>query len=364
MSRNTRPYLISIFMPVYNGSKYLEKSIGSVLKQTFKSFELICVDDSSTDNSYEILKKYAETDSRIKVFQKPNGGTVPKCWNFVMPYLKGNSITYMSQDDLMSEDNLEQMYKRQQVTGADCVLPDMVWYYEGEQENKIIAGVNGNRDIILTNREAVVLSLDWRIHGFALWKSKIIKDEHFPEDSFNSDEYMTRKLLFKSNKVAFCNGVYFYRQDNEMALTKSFGIKNYYMILTKYRVYKLLEDNIFEPSIIESDLIKTYQTHYRLYRTCAQRKEIYSDNDFKNVRLMLFDVYRQFNKKKLLRIAKHRNGFERLKVYLIWVLYYNFSLFKILFFLIYLFDRSNEKFNTIKNRFLSVDLKISFKFYD
>jgi glycosyltransferase involved in cell wall biosynthesis len=120
-------------MPVYNGSKYLEKSIKSVLNQTYRNFELVCVDDSSIDTSYQILKDFAFKDSRIRVYKKSNGGTVPKSWNFVLPLLRGNSITYMSQDDLMSEDNLEKMLQRQNETNADCVLPDMVFYYEINQ---------------------------------------------------------------------------------------------------------------------------------------------------------------------------------------------------------------------------------------
>ena len=83
---------ISIFMPVYNGSKFLEESISSLQKQTFKDFELVCVDDSSTDDSYNVLEKLAQTDSRIKLFQKPNGGNVPKSWNFVLPNLNGKSL--------------------------------------------------------------------------------------------------------------------------------------------------------------------------------------------------------------------------------------------------------------------------------
>lgn len=340
--------IISIFMPVYNGSKYLENSIKSILKQTFKDFELVCVDDSSTDNSYEILKKIADTDSRIKIFQKPNGGNVAKSWNFVMPYLRGESITYMSQDDLMSEDNLEQLHKRQQETGADCVLPDMVYYYEGNQTNKKLAGVNGNRDVILTNREAVILSLNWEIHGFALWKSKIIKDEYFLEDSFTNDEYMTRKFLFKSNKVAFCNGVFFYRQDNEMAITKTYGIKYYYSILTNFRIYKLLEENNFEPNIIASVLYGVYVIYISQYRLCSLRKAIFSDSEFKEIRVMHSDLYSQFNQKRLYELAKYRKGFNRLKIYFIGALFYNFSIFKIIMFLVYINDRSIEAIKKIK----------------
>ena len=144
---------ISIFMPVYNGSRYLKKSIQSVLNQTYTDFELICVDDSSTDESYQILKEFSDKDSRVKLFQKSKGGTVPKSWNFVLPLIEGDFITYMSQDDLMSVDNLEKLYQRQLETGADCVLPDMVFYYEDKSKNNTGRfGVNGEREVIMSNK--------------------------------------------------------------------------------------------------------------------------------------------------------------------------------------------------------------------
>ena len=63
---------ISIIIPVYNVERYLEKCLNSILKQTFQDFEIICVNDGSTDNSLEILKKYADSDKRIKFFSQKN----------------------------------------------------------------------------------------------------------------------------------------------------------------------------------------------------------------------------------------------------------------------------------------------------
>lgn len=169
---------ISIFIPVYNGSKYLEQTINSILNQTFRDFNLLCVDDSSTDNSFVILNKLAKKDSRIKVYQKENGGIVPISWNYILPFIDSEFIMYMSQDDLMSN-NLELLMKKQLETNADCVLPDMIFYNEEKKDNKTLVGYKGDRFVVLTNREAVELSLNWQIHGFALWNSKLFRNEYF-----------------------------------------------------------------------------------------------------------------------------------------------------------------------------------------
>ena len=65
---------ISIILSVYNVEKYLNQCMDSLINQTFKDFELICINDSSTDNSLNILNEYAEKDSRVKIITQPNGG--------------------------------------------------------------------------------------------------------------------------------------------------------------------------------------------------------------------------------------------------------------------------------------------------
>lgn len=320
---------ISIFMPVYNGSIYLKESLDSILVQTFKDFELVCVDDSSTDNSYEILKEYEKIDSRVKVFQKHNGGIVSKSWNFALPLLNGDSITYMSQDDLMSCDNLEKLYEKQQETGADCVLPDMVWYHEINSNNKVVEGLNGDRSVVLSNREAVEYSLTWKIHGFALWNAELFENENFEEDSFNSDEFMTRKLFFKSNKIVFCRGVFYYRQDNGFAITKTFGIKNYDILLTDFRIYEFLKHHKFGDSTLNKFLFKLSQTYIYLYRSFILNKSVTAKADFIKIKLNFSLYFSKLKKENLFQMSKSLKGRDKVRAYIHSMLLYNFFMFKI-----------------------------------
>jgi len=330
---------ISVFMPVYNGERYLRKSIESVLGQTFGDFELVCVDDSSTDGSYEILKEYEAKDARLRVFQKPNGGIVPIAWNFVLPFLRGKSITYMSQDDFYSADNLESLYTRQLETGADCVLPDMVWYHEGKKDNKIIVGVNGDRDKIISNKEAVALSLTWQIHGFGLWRAEIFKNRIFKVDAFDSDELFIRESFLLCNKVAFCKGVFYYRRDNESAITKTFDAKNYYSVLTRFRIYELLKNNQVDEKTVNFGFITVVYFLFLNYRySCLRKKEI-SSEEFIKVRMMFYDTYKQLDIKRLFSCAIQEKGIKRMKYFLVYLVFWNYSVFKGSMFYVYLWDR-------------------------
>ena len=326
-------------MPVYNGGRYLKESIESVLSQTFRDFELVCVDDSSTDDSYEILKAYSAFDSRVRVFQKPNGGIVPVSWNFVLPLLRGKSITYMSQDDLMSEDNLECMFKRQIETDADCVLPDMVWYYEGRMDNKVIVGVNGDRSKIITNREAVALSLQWQIHGFGLWKASIFKNRTFREDAFDSDELFIRESFLLCNKVAFCKGMFYYRRDNGQSITQTFDLKNYYSVLTRFRIYKLLERNGFDESTLNFGFITVVFFIFLNYRYSWLRRKELASEEMTGVRKMFYDTYMRLDIKRVLNCAFQEKGIKRLKYLMVYLVFVNYRVFQGSMFLVYLYDR-------------------------
>lgn len=256
--------LVTIFVPVYNGEKYLTETLNSIKNQTYKNIEVLLVDDSSLDGSRTILFNFANNDKRFKVFEKENGGMAPRSWNFIIPKIKGNFIFYSSQDDIFSINLIEKMIERQLKTDADTVIPDMEYYFENGQNNKKIIGLNNNRFDILSGMQACAESLNWNIHGFALFKSNLVKEEFFPEDAFDSDEFITRKLFLKSNKVVFSEGVFYYRQDNSNAITKIFTINNFYTLNTIYRLYDLLKRNDFAAKFIFETQLLLLETYLQL----------------------------------------------------------------------------------------------------
>ena len=98
--------LVSIIMPSYNTSEYVEESIKSVLNQTYTNWELIIVDDCSTDNSEEIIKQFTH-DARIRFFknEKNSGAAISR--NFALREAKGKWIAFLDSDDLWEPEKLE-----------------------------------------------------------------------------------------------------------------------------------------------------------------------------------------------------------------------------------------------------------------
>lgn len=249
---------ISVIIPVYNGEKYISETLESLLEQSLKDFEVICIDDCSTDASLSILTEFSQKDTRIRVFQTPaNTGSASKSLNYALQFAHGNYFAYSSQDDIFSQDWLSKMYARAIATHADAVIPDLVFYYPSDpSKNRTLSGLHGNRAIELSNRQAFIHSLDWIIPGNALWNMGLIKKYGFEEFGLNSDEFSVRLFFLKCNKVVFSEGIFFYRQDNQFAVTKKITPKTFDYPYVQLRIYQLTKENNFPNETIQKEALK------------------------------------------------------------------------------------------------------------
>ena len=103
--------MITVIIPIYNVSKYLKNCLESVINQTYKNLEIICVNDGSTDNSLEILKEYKERDERIIIIDKKNAG-VSAARNDGIEKASGEYLFCVDGDDYIDEDFFEKFYNR------------------------------------------------------------------------------------------------------------------------------------------------------------------------------------------------------------------------------------------------------------
>lgn len=131
---------ISIGVPFHNVEEYLPQCLDSILRQTFTDFEVIMVDDGSTDGSFEICQKYVAKDSRFKLFYQENGG-VAKARNNCLRHMTGDFITWIDSDDWIEKDYLEKLSDTQKETDADIVSTGLKTFRDG---NFYI--VNGNME--------------------------------------------------------------------------------------------------------------------------------------------------------------------------------------------------------------------------
>lgn len=116
-----KDYFLSVIIPVYNSEHYLDECICSIIKQSYKNFEVLLVDDGSTDSSKSICLKYCSLDSRFKYLQKKNGGAA-SARNFGLNECKGDLISFIDSDDFIESTMFEDMIKAIVRYKADIVI--------------------------------------------------------------------------------------------------------------------------------------------------------------------------------------------------------------------------------------------------
>ena len=144
--------MISIIIPVYNTQQYLPRCIDSILSQSFTDFELLLIDDGSTDGSGKICDAYAEKDNRIRVFHKENGG-VSSARNLGLNEAQGEWICFVDSDDELLPDGLQIM--------ADGISNEvdmiMAGYYEFEGETLLTDTSKFGKDGLISRNDALLM---------------------------------------------------------------------------------------------------------------------------------------------------------------------------------------------------------------
>ena len=120
---------ITVILPVYNTAAYLPRCLDSVLGQTFRDFEILCVDDCSTDGSGEVLDGYSKKDPRVRVIHLPENHGVPYARNLALDSVGSEYVYFIDSDDWIDPDYLEEMFIRAERTGHDVVI-NANWYKE------------------------------------------------------------------------------------------------------------------------------------------------------------------------------------------------------------------------------------------
>jgi len=234
--------IISVIVPVYNIEDYLPKCLGSILKQTFVDFELILVDDGSTDTSGKICDEYAQMDRRIKVIHQKNGG-LSNARNSAIAVATGKYYSFIDSDDWVDEQMLFEMYEQAILNDADIVIAG---HFIVNLDKTIKENIKVDKQRILNRIEATSLILgDDEIHSFAwdkLYKRELFEGIRYPNGRVFEDTATTYKLFNKSDILVQMNKAYYYylRRESSICLTPEFSkiikrkIDNYLAFLERY----------------------------------------------------------------------------------------------------------------------------------
>ena len=275
-------------MPAYNVEKYIAEAIDSIIAQTYKDWELIVVDDCSKDATCEIVERYVNQYSNIKLIKREinsGGCRLPRFDGILVA--QGEFVCPIDSDDFVEPNYLQKCINRQQTTGVDIISNKLVFCDEdGMERNLVIPSIVFDATQVLDTCDAVKLTIGgWKIsvNGLFVKKElyqKYICDNYNTEYNFGFvDEIDQRRLLLATNKVAFSDAKYFYRQQ-PCSIIHDKSIKSFNVLVAEKLLFEFVEQNYREDREIYNKVCNNYLSQLLIcQRLFVERKKDYTKEE-------------------------------------------------------------------------------------
>ena len=212
MNTDKKEYGISVIMPCYNTEQYVEETLKSVLNQSFKDYEIICLNDGSTDGTLEILKRYQQSYPNIRVISSENHGSAYQR-NTGVQCAQGKYIYYMDSDDLLKENCLETLYQYAEADNLDVVYFEADSFYETKEieeafpqfltlyhRHKEYDGIYDGRNLYIQMENAGDIKMSV---GLQFTRRQFLQDNNikFGTERYFEDNLYTVKVTLKAGKA-------------------------------------------------------------------------------------------------------------------------------------------------------------------
>ena len=262
---------ISIIVPVYNAENYLRRCIDSILEQTYTNFELLLINDGSTDGSAKILEEVKESDSRIRVVHKKNEG-VSATRNLGLKLVTGDYITFIDSDDFVDKLYLEVLYKSLTENDADIASGNFASFNEERQtflffttEETYFEKVYSPQEWLdQENNPRHNLFLTVIFTPFKLYKRELWEDIEYPVGRVREDDAIIHKLYLRCQRISFVNSaIYFYSQ-HEDSLSKTVMQKDIATMISN------AEERIALMAAMNYDISEHVKSYHKRLEKCLE----------------------------------------------------------------------------------------------
>lgn len=210
---------VSVVVPTYNASLYLREALDSLVNQTYHNFEVICVNDGSTDDSIDILNEYAAKDYRFRILDGPNGG-YGKAMNRGMDAAVGKYISILEPDDYYAKDTIETLFKMAEENNLDIAKGAFQRFYEKDGVRHFFSDCFLETGVVVCPRkklDAFKYSMNtWTcIYRTEFIRKHNIRHNETPGASYQDNGLHLLSFSYADRVMCTYKDVYFYRQDNQ-----------------------------------------------------------------------------------------------------------------------------------------------------
>ena len=295
-----RTPFFSVGISVYNAEPFISQTIDSILNQTYDDWELILVDDCSTDNSWAILQEYARKYSNVLVFQtSSNTGGARGPFDIAMSKASGEYCLEIGHDDQLTCTYLEQIKKRIEETNADVIVSrNIVRDAETKELQQILPREDVDVTKIYSGREACLLTLpSWRLGANGMAYKRCLYQHVIKENTstyMNADELSSRIILIHAQYVAFSDAEYTYWQ-LDSSVTHKLSIRLFEGLYLFNELINFAE-TYFDKSCLQP-LCQSYLCNLIvLQKKFFTKREILTASAKERVQFVLEDNFRLFKK--------------------------------------------------------------------
>lgn len=280
---------VYIIIPVYNVERYLEKCLDSVFSQSYKSFNVIAVNDGSTDNSLEILNKYKAIYTNLFVVNKKNGGlsSARNAGISVIQDLANSLLLFVDSDDYLAYDYVEKLLDGYKKSGNCKIVCSS--YYSFYDNGKIVEA-NTSKDFCILSRERALKNLikgKIKCHTpCKLLEGTLFLNHKFDESiRFMEDQYLMPELFNSCEKIACIpySGYYYYHRADSLCRSKMTISKIFDSLFAYLHIYKI-EYDVLNVKKLKKDIVNQFCTIYlmmypRFYLNSPSHNEMIKWNE-------------------------------------------------------------------------------------
>ena len=255
---------VSVIVPVYNVEDYLVECLESLVSQTLKEIEIICVNDGSTDSSLQILEQYAQKDSRIVIYNQENSG-LSVARNTGLEHASGEYIGFVDSDDWVDLDFYEKLYNSAKNNNADIAVADFI----REHPNKKPKRLKLKEEKIYTTPEDKFMIC--KVHREGCVRNKIYRTEFIhsinlkfvPKMYYEDRDFTIRSLYFSKKLVTTPNTYYRYFVNPKSIVNKRRNyIQDEHYILVRQQVLQFIKEHNIK---VPDGLYKAEIYRYKLF---------------------------------------------------------------------------------------------------